>query len=488
MCLNTVISIKYMKSYSFKVFVLLSLFLLFPFYHLSAAVDLGDRFTYRSTVLGGGVEHKGTYVYAIQNQKNVFNSNESVYILSRVFNIHDINNFQFKHEVYSGNSLRKTIYSAVYYPNRSWWAETYAWNDMGIFSVGEYTVRTSISVDGYSFQLLDTERFQVTGSYYNNYYNDDYNYVHGWTHTGKGIWNRSENNYELVDVGESFSSKDSIYLLTKLNDLRNVDTFHLKYDVYFDGTGFYKSVKSSVQEIDDYRVDDYYVWGSVGALPQGHHKIIVEISINNGRYVKIADKDVYVNYYNNYNYTNYNYYDRADCDNYGYCNTNTNYNGNYYNDGYYDYRYTGDFDYDYEIQDFKNVFFENEDVMITTKISNIRGVDTLKVKHELYDDNKLKKRKITTKNLDYRGLNVYYATANFGDLSEGDDYKIKVYIKVNDKDYKYLGSKKIEVEEFDWDDRRCYGTDSRYCDDDDRYYRRPGYKYEWSKTGTVRRR
>lgn len=441
-------------------------------------------YTFRSTVTGGGIRRTGQYVYEITNQKDRFRTNERVFFLTRIFNMTNLKNFRFKHEIRGLSSYYyREIYSETYNPNRAWWAEIYYWKDLATFKEGKYEIRTLISKNGEAFKEERKTYFYVDNydrygrrfdqgygksqqpyctncdykiSSYNDYgyYRQTRtNYVYNWTKTGRNVRQTGDYTYEITNETNNFYYDQNVYVLTKLADIRGVDKFRIKHEVYRDGNSYYKSDETPELRPNNNPWEYNYTWANLGPLPGGNHQIRVSISVNGGSYKLLNTLQVNVarNYINNSNYNRSNYDYRYD---WSQTDINIRNAGNYI----------------YEMQNPKSDFYNDENVLVLTKISNIRNIDTFRIKHELYKGSNLYRtiespaREPRNNDWDYN-----YTQSNFGRLSAGS-YYIKVFISINSGGYVYLDQKSINV-------RDRYNSSYNYNNSD-------RFNYDWTITGT----
>ena len=456
-------------------------------------------YIFRSTIMGVGVKQIGQHVYEIENEKINFSANEPVFFLSRIFNITHVDSFQFKHEIRS-SSYTKDVFSPIYYPNRNWWAEIYYWDELGGLPVGNYEIKSYVSVNGGYQYHHKTLNFTVFAPYaqdnyyygapiqpvyqptqtYPYYYAQAKNYSYNWTHIGKNVRKTGDYSYEIINQATDFRSNEDIYALTKISNISGINSFRVKYDIYLNGNRYYKSNEVPTLRPGGNLWGSNYSWGNLGKLPAGYHEIRTFISIDGGSYTKLNNQQISVDRYAD------RYVDRR-VDRY------TDYYGpEHWRDRderrrqpYYPKKIEASYKYDwtrvntyithvggynYDTAD-KNDYWTDENIKVLTKISNIKNIDTFRVKHKLYRGNTFIKEIISSErhpNNSYWNYN--YAQSDFGKQSV-DSYTIKTYISVNNEAYKLLGSKNFTVKA-----RRVssdYRYNQRYDQGYDYYYRRP---------------
>jgi len=464
--------------------------------------------TYRSTVLGTAVEQFSDDYNRIVNEKNTFNSGEQVYALTRVFNITNINNFQIKHQLFRDGSFVNDFYSSAYSPNNRWWAETYAWSNLGSLTSGAYNLKIYIKINNEPYQFHRDVAFRVDDYVYNqdttptNYspyalypsYDSryvqsqpDYNFNFVWTHTGSGVRDMGIYVYEVVDQKNTFHENEQVFVLGKLVDIRGIDRFKMKYDLYLNNT-FYKTLYSWEQKPEGSEWAYNYTWVNFEKLPAGQYQLNTSISINGGSYTGLDVKTLSVyRFYDNFYGGDYRVGDNRSY-NYDY-NYNNNYFPNLNNDSYHNYYYDNrdprnrgsNYDYikmttgvgatryttnicgnNYRIQSSKNVFRINENVYVVTEVEldNARRVE---VRHDLHLNNSSNVSKSLTAtvncNTDHRQVKTGLHS-NFGRIT-GGNHKIKSYIRLDNGTWRYLDFRDIKVS-------ASAGS----------------YKYSWTRTGT----
>lgn len=422
-------------------------------------LSASGNYSYRSTVLGTNVRHVSGHLHEIVNQKTSFSTDESVFVLTRIYNILNVDKFKFRHEVYyKGGGKYREFYSPEYYPYGNWWAETYSWNDFGKLPAGSYEIRAYMSLDNSSYKHLETKSFTVSGDYYsdanyqyypsyNNYGVSRYEYKH--THTGTGV-----SGYSITNRRACFNKYDNLYVLTKLAEIDNVDHFRVKHELYRNGS-YYKRQESAVQRPYDKHWNDYFYWSNFGRLSAGSYEVRVYVSIEGGSY--------------KYHKTMRIYHGDGYCDNY------------YHSDSY---RYNYDWSdtdtgvkhvsgYIYKVDRAKTTFNSQENVVVLTKLSKISGINNFRVRHKLYQNGRVLKKEITSQ-IRFPRNNYWeynYTHGNFGKLPAGR-HKIKIFISINGGTYRQIGEKSIRV------------VDSYYYNNNYPYNQEYGFSYNWTKTGT----
>ena len=419
------------------------------------------NYTYISTETGTQVAYVYRNEYKIVDPRACFNSDDLIFILTKIKNISHINSFSFKYELNSSsNNIRRTEYSNTFYPNGDRWPGIISsWNAFDNLPDGSYKAKVYIKINNGGYKYLDAKYFSV-GDYYNdyqpdyyrdNYYYDNYSYYFSWIRAGADIRKTGVYSYEIVNSKISFFDDENIRVLTKLANIRNIDHFRVKHEVYLNGNRFYKKAESPIQWPRGNYWSYNYGKADFGKLPVGNHEIRVYLSINDSSYKLVSKKSISVKrkYYNYYDYS------------YGWSKTDT------------DVRFVGHYKYDLVHE--KSVFYTDENVFVLTKLSNIKGVNTFRVKQELLRNGRTVYKTLLSPNqnprYDYWEYN--YTKNNFGRLPAGN-YKIKVYISINHGSYRYLGSTNIEV-------RQRYGYNGS-CRDYSSYSLAPDYYYNWTKT------
>ena len=424
------------KIFSKSLIVLLVAVMFVPFFSVQANESY---FSYRSTEMGTGTHQTGQWEYEISNEKYDFSSNESIFALTRIFNITHVDTFQFKYEIKGGTN--RDMFSPVYSPSGNWWAEIWYWDEFGTLPAGLYDLNVMISVDNGSFQYLDNKRFQVDSSSY--YYDDasydyydysNYNecgnpdYDFEWLRTGDDVRSTGGYSKEIINQSRNFSTTDNVHVLVKNSHISGIDTFRIKFDVYLNGDHYYKTNEVPTLNPDCTLWAYNYSWADLGRLPSGNHEIRTSIKLDNGAYrvldvehisVGIVSRDYYSSSNDDYYYS----HSWTETD------SNINFNG----------------DYLYSVDSARNEFSSQDEVKVLTRLSDIDNIRSFKIRHELHKNGNYE-RKIESDNrtprYDYWAYN--YTQSNFGKLSAGS-YEIKTYISVEGNAWRFLDSKLISV-------------------------------------------
>ena len=467
---------------------ILSIFFLLPFAPIKAS---GGDFSFRSTVLGANVQNTHGFVYEISNQKYNFSSNEDVYALTRVFNIRNMHSFQFKQVAYSSNNnVYETLYSPVYRPYGQWWAETYSWVNFGKLASGNYNLKTYISVDGGYYRELSQKNFTV-GSYYDGYggyqkdyykhddyrykdykyddyrYRDTYkkyypSYHYEWIKTGLGVSGSSNYSKTIKNERDYFKTSENIYTLVKLTNIKEVDYFRIKQEVYNSRNNLSKKSESSIYRPNNAYWAQSYAENKIGRLSEGDYRIKTYIKINNESYKYLGEKRIKVRSYT------YDKYDKYDHD-YG-----QKYSPDYqYSWTHSDNNLRHDSGYIYSLDNPKTTFITNENVVVLTKLSNIKNIDRLQIKHEFFKDGRSRYKTLESPERRPGGAHwqYNYNYNNFGTMPEGN-HKIKVFIRINGGSWKQIDTVSITVKRFGTYSSSNYNTYNA------------NYNYDWTQTGS----
>ncbi len=277
--------------------------LVWPFFPARAS---NPHFIYRLTQMGSGTRQIGQWEYEITHEKYNFSVNESVFALTRIFNITDINNFQFKYEIRGVNN--KDAFSPLYHPNRNWWAEIWYWDEFGPLPSGQYSLQTLIAVDGGEFKHYDTKYFQVNGAD-NNFtsffrHNHHYAYVH--TQTDTAINYQGHYRYTAVHPHNKFVYGDDIKVLSRLSDIKNIDYFKIRHELHKNGK-FIKKIESSERRPRGNYWEYNYTQSDFGELAPGAYEIKIYLSIEGGIWKQLDSKNIFIEKQNfgeyNYNWT-----------------------------------------------------------------------------------------------------------------------------------------------------------------------------------------
>jgi len=462
-----------------------------------SAKAYGGYYTYRSTVFGTGVSQTGQYVYEIQNQKDRFNTNDSVFFMTRIFNITNVSSFSFKHEI-RGAGVYREFYSDYYTPNKHWWAEIYYWKEIGQLPAGTYETKTYINVDNEGYKLINAKNFSVETAY-NPYYSpqtypsypsyDSYNpsipyyaeaahYSYNFTNIGKNIRKTGDYSYEIVSRATEFSTNEDVYVLASLSDIRGIDSFRIKFELWLNGNKLQKTNEVPTLWPHRERWAYNYSWGNLGKLPRGEYQIRTLIQTDGGFYRQLNTQQIYVggvlSGYEKCDYPRRDW-DRP-CD---------GWNGRRYHDvEHYKYEWSklgtdikSEGGYDYSIVNPKSSFYTDENVKVLTRISELRGIDKFQLKYKLYLGNILKKEYLASEQKpNWNRWNYNYSNYNFGKIQTAGSYSFKVFISVEGGSYKLLDTKSFTVnQKYTHQDRDYYPC---YVDHDHDYYD------HYSRTGT----
>ena len=462
---------------------------------------LASSYDFSYIEFGTDVRDNNNYHYSVTNKKTNFNTNEDVYGLVKMTSIKDVSFFNYRGELYKNGSVHMHWNSQTFYPNGVTWGHNYDWKNFGKLPAGDYEFRVSANINGNTNNHVGSGRFTVSsyGGYNNdnnrgyyigpnyypanqyytqpNYSNTSYTsypnyttnqpnynqpyyygpveYKHEWTYTGTGVKNTNSWYYQIENNKTKFYENENVFVLTKINSVRGIDHFRIKHDFYLNGNKFYRSNELPIQYPRGSSWAENYSWSNFGKPDAGSHKIKIYISINGGSYRYLAEKNITVDrrydYYGDYRYnTQHDYrYEWSWMDN------NINYSGNY----------------KYGIDSNRTVFTTSENVKVLTRLSNIRGIDTLRIRHDLYrGGSQVQRKEASTQYPRYNNWEYNYAQNDFGKLSAGD-YNIKVYISVNGGAYKHLDTVNFIVK-------------NQYTYSGYPYYNSyPNYNYDWTVLG-----
>jgi hypothetical protein len=64
-------------------------------------------------------------------------------------------------------------------------------------------------------------------------------------------------------------------IIIKISDIKGVDRFKIKHEVYRDGNNYYKSDETPEQRPGNNSWEYNYTWANLGSLPSGNHEIRV---------------------------------------------------------------------------------------------------------------------------------------------------------------------------------------------------------------------
>ncbi|HAM88396.1 MAG: hypothetical protein US83_C0004G0012 [Candidatus Falkowbacteria bacterium GW2011_GWC2_38_22] len=421
-------------------------------------------YTFRSTIMGAGINQTGQYSYEISGAKSDFNVNESPYFLTRIFNISNVDKFQFKHEIRSASYSRE-IFSPVYNPNGQWWSEIYYWDELGKIPAGNYELTTYVSINGGYYKYERKTNFSVSNDNYYTpvvdqntyrpyedyqyYYAQSRNYTYNWTNVGKNIQKTGQYSYAIVNKTMNFNSNEDVYALAMVSNISGIDTFQIKFDIYANGNRYIRTNEVPTLWPRGQKWADNYSWANLGKLSNGYYEIRTHISINGGSYVKLNTQTINVG--NSCENRNYNC--SRDCSNSDKWNRRNNDCGRScdYKPAYtYDWTRLNDSvkktgTYRYDMSDRSNVFYSDESIKALTRISNINNIGFFQVKHDLYQNGTFKREYLGSSQKPDRNYWEYnYTQSDLGQLSEGD-YMLKTYISVDGSSFQLVGTKNFSV-------------------------------------------
>jgi len=423
-------------------------------------------YSFRSTVMGSGVRQTGRYAYEISGEKNSFSANESPYFLTRIFNITDVDRFQFKHHI-RGNSYNREIYSPVYNPGNKWWSEIYYWDELGKLPAGNYDIQSFVSVNGGYFQLEKTVSFSVYSgdSYYgavsgqtsfrpadsySYFYAQEQNYSFNWTHIGKNVRKTGQYSYEIDSQANTFTNNEDVYALAKISNISGVDNFQVKFDVYTNGNRYTKTNEVGKLWPHGQVWADNYSWANLGKLANGYYEIRTSISVNGGAYTRVNTQTINVGSQYRRGERGVRREGRRENSyrpeyNFDWTHVNTKINN------------LGTSKYD--MADRSGDFYNNEDIKALTKLSNIRNIGYFQVKLDLYQDGTFKREYLAvSQKPDGKSWGYNYTQSDLGQLSEGD-YILKAYVSVDGSSFQFVGHKNFTVKMKKVEPRRSYRSD-----------------------------
>lgn len=134
------------------------------------------------------VKFLGNYIYDVNADRNIFYTDENVKVLTRIYDIRNIEYFQIRHKLYRNDALKQTKTSDKRQPAGQYWKYNYYDSDFGRLEAGDYTVKAYISVEGGSYKILGERNFTVKTryAYSNKPYQDHYDYYNKPTYVYGG--------------------------------------------------------------------------------------------------------------------------------------------------------------------------------------------------------------------------------------------------------------------------------------------------------------
>lgn len=233
-------------------------------------------YQYKGSVLGTGVKEKGNYSYEMKGQKNVFRTDEDVWVMSRLAAINGPKIFQFRDEVHlQDGRLFKRLYSPEYRPNGKYWANTYSWNKLGRIPAGNHKVKIYLSVNGGDYRLMETENLYIINAQK--------------AVLGEKIF-RTDYRYDVVSQKTEFRSDEDIYAVTKLSSLRNVRSLKVRNKIVAGN----ELISTAMTELTSFPESMAYVVNRFDELMPGSYTLITDVSANGDAYVRKGSQDIRV--------------------------------------------------------------------------------------------------------------------------------------------------------------------------------------------------
>ena len=395
------------KIASYLTISMLTLALFFP------GVTVADIcYNYEYTKTGLGVDDIGGGVFQIREEKSTFTTNESVWVLSKLTSIQYLNTFRLRHDLYEdGTTLLTQLYSPTFYPGGDYWEMTFTWNEFGPLPAGNHTIKAYMSQNGGPFQEVDTKNITVAAAA------TQYDYV--YTKTGLGVAPAGGDDYNIVDEQSVFSMSESVWALSKLTNIQNINSLRLRHDLLVNGTDLYAQLYSPTYNPNGSFWASIYSWNEFGPLPAGDHIIKVYMSVEGGSYMEVDAVNITVEgsqsqYVYEYSKTG------TGVDDLG---------GN-----------------EWQIIDEKSAFPPTVSVWVLSKLTGIQGMNSFRLRHDLIANgaNLYKQLYTPTFYPDGGFWAKTYTWNEFGALPSGN-HLIKVYISVNGGTYTEIDSLPIVV-------------------------------------------
>lgn len=392
------------------------LLLIFTLVLLAAAPIMSQaaNFIYDSTVTGLGVEQVGTNQYQIISRKTTFTSAESVWVLSKLTNIQGINTFRLRHDILTnGTTLYRSLFSPTYYPNNSFWSVTYSWNEFGRLPAGNHLVKVYISVNGGTYQEVDSKSIIVIAS--------QPHYSYDYTKTGTGVEPAGGFDHRIVGEKTTFITTESVWVLTKLSDIYSLGAFRLRHDILTSSSTLYRSLLSPTYSPNQNFWATTYSWNEFGPLPADNYQIKIYLSLDGGVFQEIGSMGITVqpaakSY--NLEYTKLGL---------GVLQVATN---------------------QYQIIDEKYTFAPTESVWVLNKLTGIQGIKTFRLRYDFLADGTSILRSLYSPTFtpDHNFWAVTYTWSEFGPLPAGS-HELKVFISLDGGTYQEIDSKDFTVQQ-----------------------------------------
>lgn len=247
------------------------------------------NYDYNYTHTGLNIRHTGNHAYEIVGGKTNFSVNEDVNALTKLSNIYGIDRFRVSYEVYQdGHKFYRRVDAGEQFPRLASWNYNFSHANIGKLPAGSHELRTYITIDGAGYTLLDRKTITV-GSVKPAYFDYRYN----WTQSDIRVRHVSGYIYDVTSPKSTFTTDESVFALTKISEIRNVEHFRIKHEL-MRGNSVYRTSESPVRR-PNYAYWEYnYFHSDFGRLPAGSYRIRVHITINGGAYKLLDTKNITV--------------------------------------------------------------------------------------------------------------------------------------------------------------------------------------------------
>lgn len=329
---------------------------------LMPKIIMAADYSYDQTILGLGVDQVNPAQINIVDEQSSFSSADTIYVLTQLSNITDTASFRVRHEVLAnGSSVYATNYTPIFHPYNYTWEYTNTWTEFSGLLAGNHQIRVSISIDGGVYEEVDIINFSVTGV------SGNFDYV--GTDTGLGIDHVSESEILIRDETSTFTDRQSIVVLTKIANIRNIAYFNFRHVIMDDDQNVVIDVNTNSYNPNNQTWAITHGWNGIPSLPAGDYTLQVSIRVDGEAYQILETKPITVT---------------GTVGSYSYDSTNI---GLGVRDAGND---------EYEIIDGNNTFVSSDSIFVLSSLSNIQSVNSFQVKHVILDSNQNAVKTLTT--------------------------------------------------------------------------------------------
>ena len=229
------------------------------------------------TRTGRDVYNTSGYEYAFRQEKNVFDQNEPVSVMTKLTDISQVESFQIKHEVLlNGRRFYDSKISPVKKPDYDFWYVNYSDTYFNRLPSGQHTINTLISLNGGAFQKIGSTVVTVKGAQVQR------DVI--CAGSGQGDNGACVN----IDQKSVFQSYENVIVVTNFSRLSGLDSLTVRHDLYRRGD----SQPFLSKEVPTQYPNGSY-WGRVhlasdfGRLVAGDYEVRVQLSVDGNSFREI---------------------------------------------------------------------------------------------------------------------------------------------------------------------------------------------------------